>query len=242
MIKKSFLAAFLLALLSPTIVGRAWAQTRMPGVVGGNSFTYEVTSFWSSSEPNATIPTKLADINQTEYFQAFIMGVTGADVFLLNKWHFKNGTETSSDGTVNLETGNSTGGFWAIIAANLGVNELLHPAGQDMITVNATVMMNYTGGQRETNHLMLTYLADDFGNSIENVEYYFDKQTGMLVQLRDTTSGDSQNQTTTIFWKIKESNVWVVPEFQSILVLPLFLITTLLAVIAYKKKTGTYPA
>jgi len=36
--------------------------------------------------------------------------------------------------------------------------------------------------------------------------------------------------------KITESNVWVIPEFSSFLILPLFMIATLLTVIVYRKK------
>jgi hypothetical protein len=83
---------------------------------------------------------------------------------------------------------------------------------------------------------MLTYQGSDNTNSVEYVDYYFDKQTGMLVELRDTTTYSNPIKTITKFWKIKDSNVWVVPEFPSVLILPLFMIATLLAVIAYKKK------
>jgi hypothetical protein len=236
MIKKLSIAAFLLVLLCLTMVGRAWAQIRVPGVVPGDMFTYDVTAFWSSNDPNATAPADLLLVNMTEYYRVIITGVSGADVLTQNIWHFTNGNETPTGGSVNVETGNSTGEFWAIVASNLGVNDLLHPSGQDMITVNATVMRNYVGGERETNHLMLTYQGSDNTNSVEYVDYYFDKQTGMLVELRDTTTYSNPTKTITRYWKIKDSNVWVVPEFPSVLILPLFMIATLLAVIAYKKK------
>jgi len=240
MIKKLSIATFLLVLLCLTMVGRAWAQIRVPGVVQGNTFTYDVTAFWSSDDPSATIPAYLLEMNNTEYYRVTITavaitGVSGAEITTQNVWHFKNGTETSTTGTINLETGISTGGFWAIVAGNLGVNDLLHPSGQNKITVNETVMRDYAGVERETNHLMLMFLRSDDGNSVEHVDYYFDKQTGMLVQLNDVTSYTNPRKTVTIFWKIKDSNVWVVPEFPSVLILPLFMIATLLAVIAYKK-------
>jgi hypothetical protein len=241
MIKKLSIATFLLVFLCLTMIGRAWAQTRLPGVVQGNTFTYDVTAFWSSDDPNATIPANLLEINNTEYYRVTITavaitGVSGAEVTTQSLWHFKNGTETIAVVTINLETGTKTGeGFWAIVAGNLGVNDLLHPSGQDQITVNETIMRDYAGVERETNHLMLLYLGSDGTNSVEHVDYYFDKQTGMLVQLNDITSYTNPSRTVTIFWKIKDSNVWIVPEFPSVLILPLFMIVTLLAVIAYKK-------
>jgi hypothetical protein len=61
----------------------------------------------------------------------------------------------------------------------------------------------------------------------------------MLVQLNDAKVYSSPTKTVTRFWKITESNVWVVPEFPSALILPLFMMATLIAVIAYKKRAST---
>jgi hypothetical protein len=211
MIKKLSVAAFLLVLLCFTMAGRAWAQIRVPGVVPGNTFTYDVTAFWSSNDPSAAIPADLLDINKTEYYRVIITAVSGADITTQSLWHFTNGTETSTAGTINVDTGVSSGGFWAIVAGGLSVNDVLHPSGQDRITVNETIMRNYGGVERETNHLILTLQGNDTGGDyIEHVDYYFDKQTGMLVQLSDAKVYSNPTETITKFWKIKDSNVWVV--------------------------------
>jgi hypothetical protein len=236
MIKKQSVTTFLLVLLCLTMVGNAWAQVRAPGVAQGNVFTYDVTSFWSSSDPNAAIPANLLDMNKTDYYQVTIAAVSGAVVTTQSLWHFTNGTETSATGTINVDTGVSNGGFWAIVAGNLGVNDILHPSGQDGITVNETVNRNYAGVARETNHLILTYQGNDDSNFIEHVDYYFDKETGMLVQLSDAKVYSNPAETTTISWKIKDSNVWAVPEFPSVLILPLLMTATLLVVIVCKRK------
>jgi hypothetical protein len=44
------------------------------------------------------------------------------------------------------------------------------------------------------------------------------------------------NEKTSLHWKIRESNVWVVPEFPSLLMLLLFIIATILAVVVQKKR------
>jgi hypothetical protein len=237
MTKKLGIATFLSVLLCLTMVGSVWAQTRVPGVFQGNTFTYDVTASWSSNSPTAAVPAELLDINKTEYYRVTIAAVSGAEITTQTVWRFINGTETNTVGTINVETGITNGGFWAIVAGNLGVNDRLHPSGQNYITVNATVTRDYLGGARETNHLILTLQDSDTGGDfIEHVDYYFDKQTGMLVQLNDAKVYSNPTTTITKFWRIKESNVWVVPEFPSALILPLFMITTMIAVIAYKKK------
>jgi hypothetical protein len=241
MIKKLSTVAFLFVLLSLTMVGRAWAQVRVPGVVKDDVFTYDITGFWSSSDPNATVPANLLDINKTDYYQVTIDAVSGAVVTTRSVWAFTNGTETGSAGTINVDTGASNGGFWAIVAGNLGANDLLHPGGQDGITVNETVSRNYTSGARETDHFILTYQGSDGNNNyVEHVDYYFDKATGMLVQLNDVKAYSSPAETITTFWKIKSSSVWAVPEFPSVLILPLFIAATLLAALAYRKKRTEY--
>jgi hypothetical protein len=240
MMKKPPVAAFLLILLPLTMVGNAWAQVRLPGVFTGNTFTYDVTVFWSSNDPSAAIPSELLDINKTEYYQVTIGTVTTEEVTTQGLWHFTNGTELNATVTVNLETGVYSGpetGFWAVVAGGLSANDLLHPSGRDYITVNQTVTRNYAGAGRETNHLILTFQGSDSGGDyVEHVDYYFDKQTGMLVQLNDAQVYSNPAKTITRLWKIKDSNVWVVPEFPSALIPPLFMMATLIAVIAYKKR------
>lgn len=243
MTKKLCTATFLLVLLSLTMVGSVWAQTRVPGVFQGNIFTYDVTAFWNSNDPNAVVPADLLDINKTEYYRVIIGAVSGAEITTQSVWHFTNGSETSSTGTINVETGvTNDGGFWAIVAGNLGVNDRLHPSGSNYFYVNGTVMRDYLGGARETNQLTLTLTGSDAGGDfMEHVDYNFDKQTGMLVQLNDAKVYSNPTKTITRFWKIKESNVWVVPELPSALILPLFMIATMLAVVAYKKKHSGTP-
>jgi hypothetical protein len=238
MTKKLLTATFFLVLLGFAMVGSVKAQTRIPGVYQGNVFTYDVTASWSSNDPNAVVPADLLDINKTEYYQVTITAVSGSEITTQSVWHFTNGTETTSSGTINVETGATTDeGFWLIAAGNLGVNDRLQTSGPNYFYVNTTVMRDYVGGARETNQLTFTLPGSDVaGDFIEYVDYYFDKQTGMLVQLNDAKVYSNPTTTITRFWKIKDSNVWVVPEFPSALIMPLLMAITMLALIVYKKK------
>jgi hypothetical protein len=127
-------------------------------------------------------------------------------------WLFKNGTEYNSTGLVNVETGYNSGGFWPVVAANLGKDDLLHPAGQNGITVNETIMREYPSGAREINHFTLNYQGNDetFGYYTAVSDYYFDRATGMLVELYDRSTFLGANMQSALLWKIKASNVWVV--------------------------------
>ena len=186
--------------------------TRLPGVSVGDTFTYDVSSFWSSSAANAVAPQGLLEINQTESFRVTITTISGPMVSTSDVWIFKNGTEYNSTGLVNVETGYNSGGFWPVVAANLGKDDLLHPAGQNGITVNETITREYPSGAREINHFKLNYQGNDenFGYFIAESDYYFDRATGMLVELYDRSTFLGANMQSAILWKIKASNVWVV--------------------------------
>ena len=186
--------------------------TRLPGVSVGDTFTFDVSSFWSPSAANAVVPQGLLEINQTELFRVTITDVTDTMVTTFDVWLLENGTVRNSTGLVNVETGYNSGGFWPVVAANLGKNDLLHPAGQNGITVDETIMREYPSGARETNHFTFNYEGNDenYGYYIAESDYYFDRATGMLVELYDRSTFLSTNMQGAILWKIKESNVWVV--------------------------------
>jgi hypothetical protein len=201
----------ILAVIILTYSGTS-TQTRVPGVSPGDTFTYDVSSFWVPSDPNAIVPQEFLEINQTESFRVTITDISGSMVTTLDTWVFKNGTEHNSTGLVNVETGFNSGGFWPVVAANLRKNDLLHPAGQNQITVNETIITEYPSGARETNYFTLNYEGNDenYGYYVAEGDYYFDRATGMLVELYDKSEFLSANMQCAILWKIKESNIWVV--------------------------------
>jgi hypothetical protein len=187
-------------------------QAWVPGVTVGDTFTFDVTSYWNSSDPNAVVPQEFLETNQTDSFRVTITNIDGSMVTTLDTWVFKNGTESSITGLISVESGTNSGGFWAVIAANLGKGDLLHPAGTNGITVNETIIREYPSGARETNHFTINYQGNDetFGYYIVEGDYYFDKTTGMLVELYDRSTFRGANMQTAILWKIKASNVWIV--------------------------------
>jgi hypothetical protein len=187
-------------------------QARVPGVSVGDTFTFDVTSFWDSSDPNVVVPQEFLEANQTDSFRVTITNIDGPIVTTLDTWVFENGTESSLTGLISVESGTNSGGFWAVVAANLGKGDLLHPAGTNEITVNETIMREYSSGARETNHFTINYQGNDenFGFYTAEGDYYFDKATGILVELYDRSKFLGVTMQTEILWKIKESNVWVV--------------------------------
>ncbi len=221
------------------MIGGIWAQTYAPGVAEGDTFTYDITGFWNSNDPSTTIPQSFLELNETDYYEVRINSTSGAEVMADSVRHFKNGSDTSSVGSLNLETGVATSAL-LILAANLNANDRIHPTGQDTITINETVVRNYLGEDRETNHLMLDFQEN--GNT-GTLDRYFDRETGMLVELRDETSYVNPDTTIIVSWKIKETSsagrpIWGNPmEIPWLLIIPiLVVIAVIIGVLFYIKK------
>ena len=207
----------MLALIIFTNLGNQAAQVAVPGVAEGDVFTYDIMGLVSSKDSNATVPEQFLELNMTEWYKVTITKVSGPEVSINTVQHFKNGTEISGTGTVDVDTGisNPARGFYAIYAANLRAQSRVRPNGPDRSTVNETISRSYGAGDtRETNYLTIItqyYDADDPSITYTEIgNTYFDRQTGMLVELRYISVYNDPKITLTLLWKIKETSVWAV--------------------------------
>ncbi len=204
---------FLIAVLCTAPVQAALAQNKSPGVIVGNEFVYSLKSRWASNDSNAVMPSGLADINLTDYYKVTVTSVSGANVSTHTEWHYRNGTDIETDGSVNTETTEYQGGFWAIIGSNLGEKDRVHHNfDQDQSTINETVMWDYVGYKRETNHLDLEFFNEESdipgATYTEHVSTYFDRQTGALVQLEDTHTYHNPDMAFAVIWELVSQNAW----------------------------------
>jgi len=231
---KLAIGAFLLFLLCSTIMGITLAQAQtVVGVKQGDVFEYSMRSFWTCTFMD-TPPADLVELNQTEWIRVTVTEVSGSQIKIQLTTHYRNGTEVNSDEICDIETGEQSGGP-PLIGANLGESDLIYPSAAEPWFVHYTIIRDYVNSQRETNYLKL----EDIGNSPEVgefsriYEYYFDKSTGALVEYSFEFS--YTGLTSIVRSKLITSNVWVVPEFPSLIILPVFMMITLFAV-AIKKR------
>ncbi len=231
---KLAIGAFLLFLLCSTIMGITLAQAQtVVGVKQGDVFEYSMRSFWTCTFMD-TPPADLVELNQTEWIRVTVTEVSGSQIKIQLTTHYRNGTEINSDEICDIETGEQSGGP-PLIGANLGESDLIYPSAAEPWFVHYTIIRDYVNSQRETNYLKL----EDIGNSPEVgefsriYEYYFDKSTGALVEYSFEFS--YTGLTSIVRSKLITSNVWVVPEFPSLIILPVFMMITLFAV-AIKKR------
>src|SRR3989304_5709249 len=103
--KKTVLAALSVLVLCFAFAQQVQAQEYQVGVSQGNTFKYDMTFYWNSTNPNAVVPASWANANGTEYFQATIKVITGTTVTIDTVWRFLNGTEISNTELVDVGIG-----------------------------------------------------------------------------------------------------------------------------------------
>jgi hypothetical protein len=238
---KLVIGASLLILLCFIVTGMTIVQAQaVVGVSQGDVFEYDMVSYWNPLF-TGTPPAELLELNRTEWIRVTVTGVSGSQISTRTTTRYLNGTEISSDGVCDIETGVTEGGP-PFIGANLGVSDSVTPsADSDPWYVNETVTRTYKDGSRETNHLNLEYTGSsaDGGDLSSVYDYYFDKSTGVLVEYNTEFS---QSELTTITRsKLVSSSVWVVPEFPALIIIPLFVMVTLFAVAAKKRHFHRLP-
>jgi len=242
-------ACYVTIFICIVMVQGAFAQTVVPGVSSGDFFVYNIKCFWSSSDPNATCPPFLIEINETEWFRVNIVSVGDTYVIYQHTFRFKNGTEyQSGDCRTCLDSGTTTGEyypFFLIIAANLSSKDKVYPAASNSPIINETIIREYGSYRRETNHVIGNVTTGDIEHDLLNLffDIYFDRPTGVCVEsywkadrvIYDTEGSYLIYQSEIYQSTIVDSNVWIVPEFPSFLILLAFMIATLQAAVIYKK-------
>lgn len=237
---KNKLSILLFSIFFFCLVGQSLAQIRVPGVESGDYFTYNLTSNWSSEDTDAIVPDEMQELSNLLWINFSVSGVRGANVTALDTYHYVNGSERHFLVVQNVESGESLymNAFQSVVGSNLNVDDLLHPLGNDSLTINQTITRSYASESRETNVVTLYQTIEDENNSTigsQNITYYFDKVTGMLVesvfQLEYTNSKESGS----IIMKLAETSRWKVssssPQGPIELLVPLPVIIVLTAVI-----------
>jgi hypothetical protein len=229
----SLISAFLLVAL----VAGASAQTRTVGVIVGNKFRYGVAVGWSSNDTNATPPSFLVDANNTQWAELTITTISGTNVTGQMVAHYKNGTEISTGGWVDVNTGNGENLTVLIISANLAKGDSIYNSSSNTGIINETMSRTYSSGIRDTNHVNVTI---SIGTQSYIMEYYWDKSTGVAVELLRESTTQTGAYTTT--WsediQIIGSDLWTVPEFPTwtTTLLILIAITSAIMLIARQRR------
>jgi len=196
-------------LLLFALVMAASAQIRAVGVNVGDTFKYSFSVSWSSNNPTATPPQDLINENDTQRIQVAITAISGTNITGQMTFDYKNGTQTTEGGWVDINTGDGANLTQFISSANLAAGDSLYNSSSSA-TINDTVSKTYSSGVRETNHLNVTSAG---GGMSTQTDFYWDKSTGILVDalFENVNQTDGFTITSSTDIQIISSDIWTVP-------------------------------
>jgi hypothetical protein len=223
--RKVYVAISLLIIVVISISAIIYAYETHPPVVNsvvgvkvGDTFIYSLTGTVYLYAANATIPDSFNQFNNTNYYKVEVTAVNGTLVSIATEWRFNNGTSINNAQQIDLPSGNLTdaNGFWGIYNPNINKNDLIRPAGTDGITVNGTSEVDYPNSTRTSNYWSIQHSFFDQNDPtlqttlLQATSVYFDKQTGIMLDLVSTEEYSNPAMATIVTWKLVASNVWTV--------------------------------
>jgi hypothetical protein len=239
--------ASLLFLLGTSFWGVTLGQSYVPGVSIGDVFKYEYdfNSNINGGEQLALpsmFDSLLEQIKAIDWVQVTISKVTGTTVEAQMLTQFINGTQKSSDGTIDVASGQGDLTMF-LIASNLGPNDPMYIESDEKI--NGTTTKTYKTESRELIYESITMEysvspdeLEGFNitvplNQVNSQEIYWDKQTGSLVEMRYRmlTSSSIVNADISMNVNLVESNVYAIPEYPVLIIFVLALIIPTIAVL-----------
>ena len=218
---KIFVASLLVCILSSVLVLGVAAQVGFVGVKAGENFTYSFEVLWSSTNPSVFVPSEFSDMNKT---RSIHINVTSAsDVFVnvdLSK-RMIDGTEVDTQGFINVVTGRALEAQLFIIGANLTAGDTAYPqsdpaavsakAAAEPFTIDDTVTRTYLGASRTVNHYTEKVINVTTNNYVDRNAYY-DKETGVLMEMTLTQYYADAEETYSQRWRITQFNSAVAPS------------------------------
>jgi len=218
-------------------------SARLPGVAPGQFMHYEVYSVWNDG--NDTELENWARNQPMSGINVTVLSVVNTTVTYQEVTCNSTGTVYNYTRDVDVETG-SYSYEYLFIAANLTAGDIVYTRDNNT-WINETALANYLGQQLETNHLSSLVnqshtsfmgLAYEFSASVSQ-DFYWHRQSGMLLEVRyefNTTRVSGMDVLVGHFVLSAVAALSippVIPEFPSFLILPLFMMVTLLAVAVY---------
>jgi hypothetical protein len=198
-------------------------KTWAPGVAVGDYFTYDMYGVYANYS-NLVIPE--FEYNNTAWTRINITQIEGSVVYQTYTLHFVNGTETSFSFHCDVDPANKSSLKFnekgvPLCASNLTIGDTVPT---DETIIDETVNKPYASGFRETNHAF-------WNSSTDWGDIYFDRETGMLVELHRThrfvgaSNEEVVDKTDVII--ITDTNLWQVTAVEQQPFTPLFLALTI---------------
>jgi hypothetical protein len=224
--RKLAITIALLTLLCLSSATQVLAQIRKPGVNPLDNFTYSITANWTSDNATQPTPSWITDFNETKEYKILVGSIQGTNLTTTVIWDFKNGTQLPFLVITDIDTGDpyyisgEAPPFQVVTGANLTAGNVLYPVTADTVTINQTITRNYASGKRDTNVVIRSQpIQNSTTNPTTNetiytttgnqeVTYYIDKLTGMLVEQKVALESQNPKETAIVILTLKQTNIW----------------------------------
>jgi hypothetical protein len=207
-------------------------------------YSYDMTASGNDIEMITNIPQGLLWLNHT------VLSVSGVNV-TFQQIYYNSTASRLFTWIQDIENGqvNGSANVPFFVAANLSAGDPFYIGAG--ISINETVAAVYLGQQLETNHMIVRTNVTNMGfygymvNCTLAGHLYWERKTGIMLDYdieQDSSRPDGAVGVLTAHWHIRILILSavppppVIPEFPSLLALPMFMSTTLLAMVFYRRK------
>ena len=212
------LVCFLLAVI---FVVPTWATEYATGITAGQYVKFG----------NYVVTTPAEVALTPEWTKIEVVEASTKEVTLRITGEYKNGTAIpESQLTCNIESGMTNGHQRYIIATNLNQGDKILTTKADVINVTET--RTYLGTSRTVNILNFTSTTP---TQTMVITYVYDQASGMNLEMSTTIVA---TETYTNSYSIIDTNIFdtpAIPEFQLLMILPMFITATLLVILIRKR-------
>ena len=183
-LRKYIVLGILLLFLMGTLAFEALSEVQV-GVKSGDWIKIEYTvSGWPAGQP------------YPEWLKIEFLTVNGTNATVRITMHMSDGTEQTDTESINIGMGNQIMGFSGfVIPANSKKGDSVYITGFGNVTIDGEETRTYAGASR-------TVVYASFSQYGSQLTYYWDKQTGVMVE----ASMSSGNISATA--KATETNIW----------------------------------
>ncbi len=226
----------LLVVLMGALSGESVFAQRTVGVNVDDWADYVVSYQGNSTAMN------MEEMANTTRMTFTIVAVSGTNVTLQVHTYYQNGSDTIETGWIDVDTGQNDGnvlGPGMLVAANLSQGDRVYTTSVDPFgegTINETITTEYLGSTVEVNHFMTNMSSppNPIMNATLNMSWHWYRTTGIPAEVRFYYRAETSSNMT--WFDIRLMVDSIIPEFPLLIILPLFMITTLLASVVYRRK------
>jgi hypothetical protein len=212
--KTIFIVILMVFALSSVAIQGAAAQAFL-GVKPGDNFTYSFEVLWTSADPNEVVPQEFSDMNRTISINVNVTDVATATAYVVVTNTMRDGSKVSAPGYIQVLSGRGPEAQLLIIQANLTAGDKAYPestaaeveakVAAESFTIGETTTRTYLSTSRTVNHYSERVTNTTTGNYV-NRDAYYDKETGILLEMTIEHFYADLEQTDSEHWKIIQFN------------------------------------